>query len=157
MSRQISQMKINEEDRKRLTDKIADLEAEILIHRNKDEADELQTRNLVADLTQKLNNSNEELSNLQKKFENSEDTGITNTILLQEELATEESRNQELRQRIDELEKQNVTLRGNINSSEQGVASEVALSQPEERLLQAINELTELKNVEANGNKILSR
>ena len=154
MSRQISQMKINEEDRKRLTDKIADLEAEILIYRNKDEADGLQTRNLVADLTQKLNISNEELSNLQKKFENSEDTGITNTILLQEELAEEESRNQELRQRIDELEKQNVTLRGNINSSEQGVASEVALSrQLEERLLQAINELTELKNVEANGNK----
>ena len=66
----------------------------------------------------------------------------------------EESRNQELRQRIDELEKQNLTLRGNINSSEQGVASEVALSrQLEDRLLQAINELTELKNVEANGNK----
>ena len=94
------------------------------------------------------------MSNLQKKFENSEDTGITNTILLQEELAAEESKNQELRQRIDELEKQNLTLRGNINSSEQGVASEVALSrQLEERLLQAINELTELKNVEANGNK----
>ena len=51
MSRQISQMEINEEDRKRLTDKIADLEAEILIYRNKDEADGLQTRNLVADLT----------------------------------------------------------------------------------------------------------
>ena len=68
MSRQISQMEINEEDRKRLTDKIADLEAEILIYRNKDEADGLQTRNLVADLTQKLNKSNEELSNLQKNL-----------------------------------------------------------------------------------------
>ena len=68
MSRQISQMEINEEDRKHLTDKIADLEAEILIYRNKDEADGLQTRNLVADLTQKLNISNEELSNLQKNL-----------------------------------------------------------------------------------------
>ena len=49
MNQQISQMKIHEDDRKQLTDKIADLEAEILIFRNKDEAGTLETKKLVAE------------------------------------------------------------------------------------------------------------
>ena len=64
MNQQISQMKIHEDDRKQLTDKIADLEAEILIFRNKDEAGTLETKKLVAELNKKLLDSNEELSRL---------------------------------------------------------------------------------------------
>ena len=68
MNQQISQMKIHEDDRKQLTDKIADLEAEILIFRNKDEAGTLETKKLVAELNKKLLDSNEELSRLKERI-----------------------------------------------------------------------------------------
>ena len=147
MNQQISQMKIHEDDRKQLTDKIADLEAEILIFRNKDEAGTLETKKLVAELNKKLLDSNEELSRLKTNFENSESDGVSNIIMLQEELAEEETKNQQLRTRIEDLEQQLLSMQDLAESSKENADSENRMSRDlEERLLKAIEELTVLKN-----------
>ena len=139
-------MKIHEDDRKQLTDKIADLEAEILIFRNKDEAGTLETKKLVAELNKKLLDSNEELSRLRTNFENSESDGVSNIIMLQVELAEEETKNQQLRTRIEDLEQQLLSMQDLAESSKENADSENRMSRDlEERLLKAIEELTVLK------------
>ena len=106
MAKQISMMKINEEDRKKLTDKIADLEAEILIFRDRDASNGLSSKQLVASLNENLKDSKLEISILKEALEGTEGLSIRNLIEMQDELATEETKNQELISRISELEEE---------------------------------------------------
>ena len=96
-------------------------------------------------MNKKLLDSNEELSRLRTNFENSESDG-TNIIMLQEELA-EETKNQQLRTRIEDLEQQLLSMQDLAESSKENADSENRMSRDlEERLLKAIEELTVLKN-----------
>ena len=67
--------------------------------------------------------------------------------MLQEELAEEETKNQQLRTRIEDLEQQLLSMQDLAESSKENADSENRMSRDlEERLLKAIEELTVLKN-----------
>jgi hypothetical protein len=156
MERQIAQVKNDEDQKSRLNQKISDLEAEILIFRNKEDAEGVQTKKLVADLNEKLRQSQAEVSKLNTQLELSEDTGISNLILIQEELAQKEALSQDLQKQIESIMKENA---GSPSSPITGNEGDMR-TQLEAKLLEALEEIKLLNSPESkpiSGNNSLNR
>lgn len=162
MTRQIAQMKVHEEDRSKLKDKITDLETEILIYRDKDASGSLESRNLITTLNENLSASNLEIARMKDALRNAEALGITNLLELQEELALEESSNQELRARIDQLESELLQANEKTNELQNILRSEIGrqniensefVSDLKNQLKDSNLEVQRLKSEIVNGDK----
>ncbi|HAD21838.1 MAG TPA: hypothetical protein DCF87_06965, partial [Opitutae bacterium] len=162
MTRQIAQMNVHEEDRSKLKDKITDLETEILIYRDKDASGSLESRNLITSLNENLRVSNLEIARMKDALGNAEALGITNLLELQEELALEESSNQELRGRIDQLESELLQANEKTNELQNVLRSEIGrqntgdsefVSDLKNQLKDSNFEVQRLKSMIANGDK----
>ena len=96
-----------------------------------------QTKKLVADLNEKLRQSQAEVSKLNTQLELSEDTGISNLILIQEELAQKEALSQDLQKQIESIMKENA---GSPSSPITGNEGDMR-TQLEAKLLEALEEI----------------
>ena len=80
---------------------------------------------LITSLNENLSASNLEIARMKDAFGNAEALGITNLLELQEELASEESSNQELRGRIDQLESELLQANEKTNELQNVLRSEI--------------------------------
>ena len=64
----------------------------------------LETKKMVAQLNKDLKVSQKEITDLQKKLENSDDSGITAVVAVEDELLQANAENAELRSQLDSLQ-----------------------------------------------------
>ena len=139
MEMQITQVRRDEEQQSKLQNKISDLEAEILIFRNNENAEAVQTKKLVADLNEKIKQSQNEITKLNGLLESSEDGGLSSVIMLQDELAREQALTDDLQRQIQELLAGENNVSGTNGNFPEGNATDL-----ESKLLEALDEIKSL-------------
>ena len=139
MEMQITQVRRDEEQQSKLQNKISDLEAEILIFRNNENAEAVQTKKLVADLNEKIKQSQNEITKLNGLLESSEDGGLSSVIMLQDELAREQALTDDLQRQIQELLAGENNVSGTNGNFPEGNPSDL-----ESKLLEALDEIKSL-------------
>jgi chromosome segregation ATPase len=131
MTKQIETLQVNETEKEKLLANISDLEAELMIMREEGKGASLETKKMVAKLNDDLNLSQKEITALQKRLENSDDSSITAVVLIEEELLEANAVNADLRAQleslqdektrtIDLLEKELATAVAKLDSFEEG-------------------------------------
>ena len=104
MTKQIETIQANQSEKEDLLAKISDLEAEIMIMREEGKGASLETKKMVAQLNQDLKSSQKEITDLQKKLENSDDSSITAVVAVEDELLQANAENAELRSQLDSMQ-----------------------------------------------------
>ena len=104
MTKQIQTIQANESEKDGLLAKISDLEAELMIMREEGKGASLETKKMVAQLNKDLKVSQKEITDLQKKLENSDDSSITAVVAVEDELLQANAENAELRSQLDSLQ-----------------------------------------------------
>ncbi len=104
MTKQIETIQENDSEKEKLLSNISDLEAELMIMREEGKGATLETKKMVAKLNQDLKVSQEEITELQKRLENSDDASITAFVLMEEELLEENAANADLRAQLESLQ-----------------------------------------------------
>ena len=139
MEMQITQVRRDEEQQSKLQKKISDLEAEILIFRNNENAEAVQTKKLVADLNEKIKQSQNEITKLNGLLESSEDGGLSSVIMLQDELAREQALTDDLQRQIQDLLAAENNVSGSNGNIPVGNSTDL-----ESKLLEALDEIKSL-------------
>lgn len=104
MSKQIETLQVNEAEKEKLLSNISDLEAELMIMREEGKGASLETKKMVARLNEDLKVSQKEITGLQKRLENSDDSSITAVVLIEEELLEANAVNADLRAQLESLQ-----------------------------------------------------
>lgn len=104
MSKQIESLQVNEAEKEKLLSNISDLEAELMIMREEGKGASLETKKMVARLNDDLKVSQKEITDLQKRLENSDDSSITAVVLIEEELLEANAVNADLRAQLESLQ-----------------------------------------------------
>ena len=104
MTKQIQTIQANRSEKDGLLAKISDLEAELMIMREEGKGASLETKKMVAQLNKDLKVSQKEITDLQKKLENSDDSSITAVVAVEDELLQANAENAELRSQLDSLQ-----------------------------------------------------
>ncbi|NBQ03218.1 MAG: hypothetical protein EBU27_08405, partial [Opitutae bacterium] len=104
MSKQIETLQVNEAEKEKLLSNISDLEAELMIMREEGKGASLETKKMVARLNEDLKVSQKEITALQKRLENSDDSSITAVVLIEEELLEANAVNADLRAQLESLQ-----------------------------------------------------
>ena len=104
MSTQINTIQSTEADKGKLVGQISDLEAELMIMREEGKGASLERKKMVAQLNKDLKSSQEEISKLQKRVENSDDSSITAVVAVEEELLEANAQNAELRGQLESMQ-----------------------------------------------------
>mgnify|MGYP001280795003 FL=1 len=136
MTTQINTIQSTEAEKGKLIGQISDLEAELMIMRNEGKGASLETKKMVAQLNRDLESSQKEISKLQSRVENSDDSSITAVVAVEEELLEANAQNADLRAQlesmqdektrtIDLLEKELASAVTKLDSLEQGGSSDL--------------------------------
>lgn len=104
MSTQIKTIQSTEAEKGKLIEQIADLEAEIMIMGEEGKGASLERKKMVAQLNKDLKSSQDEITKLQKRVENSDDSSITAVVAVEEELLEANAQNAELRAQLESMQ-----------------------------------------------------